>query len=1056
MAACALLLMLSTAGAHASTLNVPSSFATIGAAYTAASNGDTILVADGTYSAAGDLGLTINKTLTIQSVNGAALTTIDCSSNYFAFVNSNSTIQGFTFKNSSSGDVSPIFVQVSCTISQCVFSHNTNFGGNGGAIELNGGTTTITGCTFDQNSGSGAISSSGGNATIDSCTFTNNNGQSGGGGGVINLNTGNVTITNSTFSNNTGGTQAGGVFYWRNGTLNVSDSSFTSNSASYGGVILEGAQGIVSPATFTRCTFTGNTASLKGGVAALEAGSSGTTSFIAVDCLFIGNSAVQDGGVVDGNTAGASANAVNLKNCSFYANDVTSGAATGVICGGATTTTTVTNCILYGDTAPKEISTANPSNSTTVTFTDIQQAAFAGGTGDINSDPLYVNAAGGDLHLSTGSPCIDTGTATGAPSTDYVSYAFGNTRSMGAYSPIIFVVTSATPIVAGNTTSTTVTATSADGSTTITNYTGTVHFTSTDGVATLPSDTTLVSGTGTFTPTLNTGGSQTITATDTVNAPFTGTSNAIAVPPTVTAVSVPANAAYRAGLVLSFTATFSENVTITGTDSTLGLIIGSTPRTAAFVSKTANSVTYSYTILAGETDTDGITVGALTLNTTTIQDAATNSANVSLTGVVPSTAGVIIDTTAPDTSITITPPNPSGSASASFNFSGNDGAGSGIASFECNLDGSPFTACTSPKTYTGLSNGFHTFKVRAIDSAGNVDPTPATFTWVIDTTPPDTAISSGPPNPSFDSSASFSFTGTDTSGSGVARFECDLDGGGFNTAASPITFSNLVDGSHTFQVRAIDDAGNIDPTPASYTWIVNVVPAFLSGPTATPNPAVVGVEVIFTAATLPADAEIKWDFGDGSPTAIGGTVSHTYTVVGTFTVQATARNIISSTTAATATFQIQVTDAQGVTALPGTILPLLVHGYWSFGNTDQVIVRASLPSTTFTSSANAIVNLSVNGVMRTFTFDSKGRYAPNVDRATLRLFVRTGGYFEFYANIKGNLAAGLATGVSLDANGHPKLAVVQISAGGKNYSAILPVKAAGRGKGTFGFKTKPK
>ena len=81
--------------------------------------------------------------------------------------------------------------------------------------------------------------------------------------------------------------------------------------------------------------------------------------------------------------------------------------------------------------------------------------------------------------------------------------------------------------------------------------------------------------------------------------------------------------------------TFSENVAVTGTDSALGLTIGSTSRSAAYASKTTNSVTYSYTVQAGDTDADGITVGSLTLNTTAIRDAAANDANLSLSGHVP-------------------------------------------------------------------------------------------------------------------------------------------------------------------------------------------------------------------------------------------------------------------------------------------------------------------------------------------------------------------------------------------------------------------------------------
>jgi hypothetical protein len=63
----------------------------------------------------------------------------------------------------------------------------------------------------------------------------------------------------------------------------------------------------------------------------------------------------------------------------------------------------------------------------------------------------------------------------------------------------------------------------------VTNYSGTVQFSSTDGAASLPSNSTLSNGTGTFSYTLNTAGSQTITATDASNSSITGTSNAISV-----------------------------------------------------------------------------------------------------------------------------------------------------------------------------------------------------------------------------------------------------------------------------------------------------------------------------------------------------------------------------------------------------------------------------------------------------------------------------------------------------------------------------------------------
>ena len=51
--------------------------------------------------------------------------------------------------------------------------------------------------------------------------------------------------------------------------------------------------------------------------------------------------------------------------------------------------------------------------------------------------------------------------------------------------------------------------------------------------------------------------------------------------------------------------------------------------------------------------------------------------------------------------------------------------------FECSIDGEPFSPCTSPFTTRRLRGGTHTFQVRARDAAGNVDPTPATFQFRI-------------------------------------------------------------------------------------------------------------------------------------------------------------------------------------------------------------------------------------------------------------------------------------------------------------------------------------
>jgi hypothetical protein len=64
-----------------------------------------------------------------------------------------------------------------------------------------------------------------------------------------------------------------------------------------------------------------------------------------------------------------------------------------------------------------------------------------------------------------------------------------------------------------------------------------------------------------------------------------------------------------------------------------------------------------------------------------------------------------------------------------FVFTGTDLGG--VVGFECNLDGAPFEACTSPQAYPGLAVGSHAYQVRALDGAGNRDGTPASFAWIV-------------------------------------------------------------------------------------------------------------------------------------------------------------------------------------------------------------------------------------------------------------------------------------------------------------------------------------
>lgn len=90
----------------------------------------------------------------------------------------------------------------------------------------------------------------------------------------------------------------------------------------------------------------------------------------------------------------------------------------------------------------------------------------------------------------------------------------------------------------------------------------------------------------------------------------------------------------------------------------------------------------------------------------------------------------------PGTSITDSPDDPTNQTAAGFGL----GSGHPFATFECRLDGGSFTHCTDPKSYTGLSEGEHTFEVRAYDRERVLDLSPASFSWLVDVTPPVVAI----------------------------------------------------------------------------------------------------------------------------------------------------------------------------------------------------------------------------------------------------------------------------------------------------------------------------
>ncbi|MEX1218812.1 MAG: Ig-like domain repeat protein [Solirubrobacterales bacterium] len=152
-----------------------------------------------------------------------------------------------------------------------------------------------------------------------------------------------------------------------------------------------------------------------------------------------------------------------------------------------------------------------------------------------------------------------------------------------------------------------------------------------------------------------------------------------------------------------------------------------------------------------------------------------------------------------------------GFGNAAFRFV----SGDPVATFECQLDGGAWAACSSPKSYSGLSAGSHSFKVRALNevATGNADE----HTWTA-TLPaaPDTDITRRPAGTTPQKSASFEFTSDDP----LATFECRIDGGDWASCDSPQGYDGLANGDHTFEVRASNDLNQTDSTPASASWTV--------------------------------------------------------------------------------------------------------------------------------------------------------------------------------------------------------------------------------------------
>ena len=210
-----------------------------------------------------------------------------------------------------------------------------------------------------------------------------------------------------------------------------------------------------------------------------------------------------------------------------------------------------------------------------------------------------------------------------------------------------------------------------------------------------------------------------------------------------------------------------------------------------------------------------------------------------------------VDATPPPTpTITAMPSNPSNDASPTFRFSDSEGG----VTFQCRLDTASFAGCTSPKTYTGRTDGNHTFRVRALDVLHNTSSA-ASYGWTLDrNAPPPPTIESGPANPTTSSSATFVFSDSRRKVTFQCRLASNLDLGEYAGCTSPKTYSGLAPGDYMLLVRATDQAGNIGD-PASYAWTVVPPPDTTAPSDVSRLRRSVGYKTLQIAWSRPPDAD---------------------------------------------------------------------------------------------------------------------------------------------------------------------------------------------------------
>ena len=336
--------------------------------------------------------------------------------------------------------------------------------------------------------------------------------------------------------------------------------------------------------------------------------------------------------------------------------------ATGSLTASATLAVNAAAASTYQVSAPSG-STAGSSFNVSMTVKDAYGNTATGYTGTVHftsSDgqaalPANYAFTAGDAGVHTFSATLKTAGSRSITATDTATATVTGsaTVSVSAAAASTYQVSAPSSATAGSSVNVTVSAKDAFGNT-ATGYTGTVHFTSSDGQGVLPSNYTFTAsdaGVHTFSATLKTAGSRSITATDTATASVTGSATV--------SVSAAAASTYQVAAPSSATAGSSVNVTVSAKDAYGNTANGYTG-TVHFTSSDGQAVLpANYTFTAGDAGSHTFSVTWKTVGSQSI--TATDTATGSITG----SANVSI-TTATANSYQVSAPS-SATAGSSFN-----------------------------------------------------------------------------------------------------------------------------------------------------------------------------------------------------------------------------------------------------------------------------------------------------------------------------------------------------------------------------------------------------